>query len=268
MFVFLWTHLWLYMPARVGDVVHQKVLRQGRRRHHGHLVVQRHQMPCQLPVHRCVRLVQDLPIIVQKEAGIQGTRSHERNGTERKQENGSDYSAKRHGRCGGLVVLSMGSTIRKNRTNAERTACPRTLFLVVRHVCRQQGQPLSFSPSVRLSRCIRPIEYPVHQNKMPNEHRCPLHDRQCVSLSLSVCLINSAISAPPPTHLDLALALALHSLLTRYMRSNRDRSVGGSLIFSITDSRGLYRLSTGLADARMAVRALRVQITPAFAIDT
>lgn len=39
-------------------------------------------------------------------------------------------------------------------------------------------------------------------------------------------------------------------------------------MFSITDRRGLYRLSTGLADARMAVRALRVQITPAFAIDT
>lgn len=39
-------------------------------------------------------------------------------------------------------------------------------------------------------------------------------------------------------------------------------------MFSITDRRGLYRLSTGLADAKMAVRALRVQITPAFAIDT
>lgn len=39
-------------------------------------------------------------------------------------------------------------------------------------------------------------------------------------------------------------------------------------MFSITDRRGLYRLSTGLADARMAVRALSVQITPAFAIDT
>lgn len=52
------------------------------------------------------------------------------------------------------------------------------------------------------------------------------------------------------------------------MRSNRERSVGGSLMLSITDKRGLYRLSTGLADARMAVRALRVHIIPAFAIDT
>ena len=39
-------------------------------------------------------------------------------------------------------------------------------------------------------------------------------------------------------------------------------------MLSITDSRGLYRLSTGLADARIAVRAFRVQITPAFAMDT
>ena len=31
---------------------------------------------------------------------------------------------------------------------------------------------------------------------------------------------------------------------------------------------GLYRLSTGLAEARMEVRALRVQMIPALAIDT
>lgn len=54
------THLWLYMPAGVSDVVHQEVLRQGRRRNDGHLVVQGHQVPRELPIHRGVGLVQDL----------------------------------------------------------------------------------------------------------------------------------------------------------------------------------------------------------------
>jgi hypothetical protein len=52
------------------------------------------------------------------------------------------------------------------------------------------------------------------------------------------------------------------------MRSNLDSSVGGSLMFSMTLSRGLYLLSTGLAEASIAVLALRVQIMPALAILT
>lgn len=35
-----------------------------------------------------------------------------------------------------------------------------------------------------------------------------------------------------------------------------------------TERRGLYRDSTGLAEARIAVRALSVAIIPAFVIDT
>jgi hypothetical protein len=39
-------------------------------------------------------------------------------------------------------------------------------------------------------------------------------------------------------------------------------------MFSITLSRGLYLLSTGLAEASIAVRALRVQMMPALAMLT
>lgn len=53
-------HLRLYMPASVGDVVHQEVLRQGRRGHDRHLVVEGYQVARQLPVVRSVGLVQDL----------------------------------------------------------------------------------------------------------------------------------------------------------------------------------------------------------------
>ena len=41
-------------------------------------------------------------------------------------------------------------------------------------------------------------------------------------------------------------------------------NVGGSLMFSMTLSRALYRDSTGFAEARMDVRAFRVAMMPAF----
>jgi hypothetical protein len=44
--------------------------------------------------------------------------------------------------------------------------------------------------------------------------------------------------------------------------------VGGSLILSTTDSLGSYLDLTGLAAARMAVRAFNVQMMPALATDT
>lgn len=52
------------------------------------------------------------------------------------------------------------------------------------------------------------------------------------------------------------------------MRSNLERRVGGSLIFSTTDNLGSYFDFTGLAAARMAVLAFRVQIIPALATET
>ena len=59
-------HLWLYMPASVGDVVHQEVLRQRRLGHDRHFVVEGHQVARQLPVVRSVGLVQDLSIVRQR----------------------------------------------------------------------------------------------------------------------------------------------------------------------------------------------------------
>lgn len=47
-----------------------------------------------------------------------------------------------------------------------------------------------------------------------------------------------------------------------------DSNVGGSCMFSTTDSIGLYLLSRGFALARMDVLAFNVQIMPAFATDT
>src|SRR6056297_3192057 len=52
------------------------------------------------------------------------------------------------------------------------------------------------------------------------------------------------------------------------MRSKRDKRVGGNWMFSTTDKRGLYRESTGLAEAKMDVRAFRVQMIPALAMET
>lgn len=50
--------------------------------------------------------------------------------------------------------------------------------------------------------------------------------------------------------------------------SNRDSIVGGKLRFSTIDLLELYLLSMGFADAKIEVRALRVVIIPAFAMDT
>lgn len=52
------------------------------------------------------------------------------------------------------------------------------------------------------------------------------------------------------------------------MRSNLERRVGGSLILSTIDNLGSYLELTGLAAAKTAVLAFRVQIIPAFATDT
>ena len=52
------------------------------------------------------------------------------------------------------------------------------------------------------------------------------------------------------------------------MRSNLERSVGGSLMFSTTESLGSYFELIGLAAARIAVLAFKVQIIPALATDT
>lgn len=60
------SHLWLYMPTSVGDVVHQEVLRQRRRGHDRHLVVEGHQVSRQLPVVCSVGLVQDLSMVRQR----------------------------------------------------------------------------------------------------------------------------------------------------------------------------------------------------------
>ena len=49
------------------------------------------------------------------------------------------------------------------------------------------------------------------------------------------------------------------------MRSNRDNSVGVKLMFSTTERVGSYLESIGLAEARMQVRALRLQMMPALA---
>ena len=54
----------------------------------------------------------------------------------------------------------------------------------------------------------------------------------------------------------------------RKIRSNRDNSVGGNLMFSTTLIRALYRDSTGLAEARMEVRALSVATIPALVMLT
>lgn len=60
------SHLWLYMSASVGDVVHQEVLRQRRLGYDRHLVVEGHQVARQLPVVRSVGLVQDLSKVRQR----------------------------------------------------------------------------------------------------------------------------------------------------------------------------------------------------------
>ena len=52
------------------------------------------------------------------------------------------------------------------------------------------------------------------------------------------------------------------------MRSNLDKRVGGSLMFSTTDSLGSYLEFTGFAAAKTAVLAFNVQIIPALATDT
>ena len=52
------------------------------------------------------------------------------------------------------------------------------------------------------------------------------------------------------------------------MRSNLERRVGGNLIFSTTDIFGSYLELTGLAAAKIAVLAFKVQIIPAFATET
>lgn len=54
------SYLRLDMPASVGDVVHEEILREGRLRHDRDFVVEGHQMPRQLPVACSVRFVQDL----------------------------------------------------------------------------------------------------------------------------------------------------------------------------------------------------------------
>lgn len=55
---------------------------------------------------------------------------------------------------------------------------------------------------------------------------------------------------------------------TRYIRSNLESRVGGNLIFSTTDLCGLYLDSIGLAAAKIAVLAFKVQMIPDFATET
>ncbi len=55
---------------------------------------------------------------------------------------------------------------------------------------------------------------------------------------------------------------------TRYTRSNLDRSVGGKSMFCGTGKFGLYLLPIGFAEASILVRAFRVVMIPALAIET
>ncbi len=52
------------------------------------------------------------------------------------------------------------------------------------------------------------------------------------------------------------------------MTSNRDRIVGGKFKFSTMLLPALYLLSMGFADAKMEVRAFKVVMIPALAIET
>ena len=65
-------------------------------------------------------------------------------------------------------------------------------------------------------------------------------------------------------------ALAHPSILcvSAHIKSNRDMSEGGRLMFSTTDFDWSYRDATGLAAARMAVRALSEHTIPALAMLT
>ena len=59
----------------------------------------------------------------------------------------------------------------------------------------------------------------------------------------------------------------IHTYIHTYIHSQPAdllSNVGGSLMFSMTLSRALYRDSTGFAEARMDVRAFRVAMMPAF----
>jgi hypothetical protein len=55
---------------------------------------------------------------------------------------------------------------------------------------------------------------------------------------------------------------------TRYRRSNREMRVGGRSMLRVMGRSTSYLEPTGLAAARMDVRALRVVMMPAFAIET
>lgn len=87
---------------------------------------------------------------------------------------------------------------------------------------------------------------------------------------ISVPAVLGLSSRYNPTRCLASIRSLLSSILssTRYKRSKREMRVGGRSMLRVMGQFRLYLDPTGFAAARIEVRAFRVVMIPAFAIDT